>query len=194
MSESFTPNRLTRREFATRTATAIGALAATTSATTAQGADGTAGESDPVAPFSVAQGTKQFAYHNVMNNDAAHIEMPVGVVNGENDGPTLIVTGGLFATEYSGVEAASRLYRDFDPANLSGRLIIIPVITLDAFRFRTPMFKLTSGVSPMARKSSQSRKVPSGSIRCTASSGARAARTRAILPARLVPAVRVFQA
>ena len=153
MKELLTPNKLTRREFATRTATAIGAMAATTAATTVQGANSAANESDLTAPFSVPQGTKQFAYHNVMNNDAARIDMPVGVVNGENDGPTLIVTGGLFATEYSGVEAASRMYRDFEPANLSGRLIVIPVITLDAFRFRTPMFKLTSGISPMDGKS-----------------------------------------
>jgi predicted deacylase len=153
MKESLTPNKLTRREFATRTATAIGALAATTPATAVQGANGATDESNPTAPFSVPQGTKQFTYYNLMNNDAARIDMPVGIINGENDGPTLIVTGGLFATEYSGVEAASRMYREFDPENLSGRLIIIPVITLDAFRFRTPMFKLTSGISPMDGKS-----------------------------------------
>ena len=153
MKELLTPNMLTRREFAARTVTAIGAMAATTASTTVQGANSAANESDLAVPFSVPQGTKQFAYHNVMNNDAARIDMPVGVVNGENDGPTLIVTGGLFATEYSGVEAASRMYRDFEPENISGRLIIIPVITLDAFRFRTPMFKLTSGISPMDGKS-----------------------------------------
>lgn len=153
MTELLTPNKLTRREFATRTASVVGAIATTTAAASLQGADRTVEQSDPAAPFDVPQGTKQFNYHNVMNNDAARIDMPVGVVNGATDGPTLIVTGGLFATEYSGVEAASRMYRDFDPENLSGRLIIIPVITLDAFRFRTPMFKLTSGISPMDGKS-----------------------------------------
>lgn len=153
MKESLSSTTLTRRDFATRTATAIGAMAATTAATTAQGANSTVDNNDLAAPFSVPQGTKQFAYHNVMNNDAVRVDMPVGVVNGNNDGPTLIVTGGLFATEYSGVEAASRMYRDFEPDNLSGRVIIIPVITMDAFRFRTPMFKLTSGVSPMDGKS-----------------------------------------
>jgi len=153
MKEQLTPNKLTRREFATRAASAVGVVATTTAAASVQGANRTVEQSDPTAPFNVPQGTKQFNYYNVMNNDAARIDMPVGVVNGKTDGPTLIVTGGLFATEYSGVEAASRMYRDFDPENLSGRLIIIPVITLDAFRFRTPMFKLTAGVSPMDGKS-----------------------------------------
>lgn len=153
MKETVKPNRLTRREFATRTVATVGAIAATGTATTVQAANSAGNTSAIAEPFSVAQGTKQFAYHNVLNNDAARIDMPVGVINGANNGPTLIVTGGLFATEYSGVEAASRMYRDFDPDQLSGRLIIIPVITLDAFRFRTPMFKLTSGISPMDGKS-----------------------------------------
>ena len=153
MKNLLTSNNLTRREFATRAASAVGVIAATTAAASGQGANRAVEQSDPAAPFNVPQGTKQFNYYNVMNNDAARIDMPVGVVNGQIDGPTLVVTGGLFATEYSGVEAASRMYRDFDPENLSGRLIIIPVITLDAFRFRTPMFKLSSGISPMDGKS-----------------------------------------
>ena len=150
MKELSNPNQLTRREFAIGT---VGAVAATTTATPAQVADQSSDTSFPVAPFAVPSGTKQFNYYTIMNNDAARLEMPIGVVNGESDGPTLIVTGGLFATEYSGVEAASRMYRDFDPKHIAGRVIIIPVITMDAFRFRSPMFKLTAGISPMDGKS-----------------------------------------
>lgn len=151
MKESL--QHLTRREFATRTATAIGAFAASSSAAAQHGLDGASPGGGTVSVFDVPQGEKQFAYFNVMNNDAVRIDMPVGVINGREDGPTLIVTGGLFATEYSGVEAASRLYRDTNPGSLAGRLIVVPVITLDAFQFRTPMFKLTSGVSPRDGKS-----------------------------------------
>ena len=118
----------------------------------AQGSNNT-DQTAEFAPFDVPAGTKQFTYHQIMNNDAVRIEMPVGVVSGSADGPTLIVTGGLFATEFSGVEAASRMYRDFDPEAVSGRIIIIPVITMDAFRFRTPMFGLNAGTSPMDGKS-----------------------------------------
>jgi uncharacterized protein len=112
-----------------------------------------AAEEKTYAPFDVPSGTKQFTYENIINNDAVRMDMPLGIINGAKDGPSLIVTGGLFATEYSGVEAASRVYRGTDPAKLSGRLIIIPVITYDAFQFRSPMFALTSGVSPRDGKS-----------------------------------------
>jgi predicted deacylase len=91
---------------------------------------------------------KQFTYENIINNDAMRIDMQLGIINGKNDGPTMIITGGLVATKYSGVDAVSRVYPDIESATLSGRMIIIPGITLDAFQFRTPMFNLSSGVSP----------------------------------------------
>jgi predicted deacylase len=143
---------LTRREFALGASGAVGAFALGGSAVGGQG-DDTRGQTAELGAFDVPPGTKQFNYHTVMNNDAVRIEMPVGVVSGSTEGPTLIVTGGLFATEYSGVEAASRMYRDLDPDTITGRVIIIPVITMDAFRFRTPMFGLDAGISPMDGKS-----------------------------------------
>ena len=142
---------ITRREFAIGTSAIAGAMAAGSLASSA--APVTTTDDGKFAPFDVPAGTKEFAFQNIMNNDAVRMDMPIGIINGANDGPTLIVTGGLFATEFSGVEAASRMYRDFDPKDISGRLIIIPVITLDAFQFRTPMFNLSSGVSPRDGKS-----------------------------------------
>ena len=152
MKKPVPSHNLTRRDFALGTTSAIGALAVGGMAGAAQ-TTGTTAQTADFAPFDVPPGTKQFTYHTIMNNDAVCIEMPVGVVSGSSEGPTLIVTGGLFATEFSGVEAASRMYRDFDPDDISGRLIIIPVVTLDAFRFRTPMFGLNAGISPMDGKS-----------------------------------------
>ena len=140
--------KFTRRQITLGTTTAIGALAGAQMTAKAQQVS-----QKTYAPFDVPAGTKQFTYVNILNNDAVRMDMPLGIINGASDGPTLIVTGGLFATEYSGVEAASRMYRDFNPATLSGRLIIIPVITLDAFQFLTPMFNLSSGVSPRDGKS-----------------------------------------
>ena len=60
-------------------------------------------------PLKVKKGEKKFGYVSIVDTVAATFEMPVGVVNGVNDGPTLAVTGGLYPTEYCGVESASRL-------------------------------------------------------------------------------------
>ncbi len=146
-------DKISRRDFARASTAAIGTFAASNLiGANAQGST-TIDADGQFDPFGIPSGIKAFVFQNIINNDAVRMDMPIGVVNGAHDGPTLIVTGGLFATEFSGVEAASRMYRDFDPSKIAGRLIIIPVITLDAFQFRTPMFNLSSGVSPRDGKS-----------------------------------------
>ena len=101
-------------------------------------------------PFEVDTNEKRFGYVDVVDTIGARFEMPVGVVNGASEGPTLMVTGGLYPTEYCGIESASRLFQLVQPEGLSGRFITIPVINMFSFRFRTPMMKLTSSsVTPL---------------------------------------------
>ena len=90
---------------------------------------------------------------NIVRNAAANVDIPIGVVNGAGDGPTIALTGGIFGTEYSGIEAASRLYRDLKPEDLSGRVLIVPVVNMPAFQFRTPAFNLESGNNPIDGRS-----------------------------------------
>jgi predicted deacylase len=98
---------------------------------------------------STPDGDKSFGYLPVVDTLAARTEIPIGVINGSNPGPTIAVTGGLRATEYCGIEAAARLYQLINPVKLSGRMLIIPVVNLPCFQFRTPWFNLTRSISPM---------------------------------------------
>ena len=99
-------------------------------------------------PSEVRPGEKSFGYVKVLDNLAAKVEMPVGVVNGQEPGPTLMVTGGLYPTEYCGVEAASRLYQLIKPGDLKGRFITVPVVNMPVFRFRTRWLNLRSSITP----------------------------------------------
>ena len=100
-------------------------------------------------PYEVPKGTKEFGYVPVVNNLLVDAKVPVGVVNGVEDGPTLAVTGGLYPTEYCGVESASRLYQLIDPEKLKGRFITIPVMNMPAFQFKLRWLNLKStGSSP----------------------------------------------
>ena len=99
-------------------------------------------------PLEVGPGKKAFGYVEVMDNLAAKVEMPIGVVNGAEPGPTLMVTGGLYPTEYCGVEAASRLYQRLEPGDLKGRFITVPVVNMPVFQFRTRWLNLRSSVTP----------------------------------------------
>lgn len=97
----------------------------------------------------VLKGQKDWGYIDVVDTLAAKFDMPVMVINGEKEGPTFAVTAGLYPLEYCGIEAAARLYQQIDPKELSGRVIIVPVVNMPIFQFRTPMFALSKSLSPM---------------------------------------------
>ena len=94
---------------------------------------------------------KDWGYINVLDTLAAQFDMPVMVINGAAPGKTFTVTAGLYPLEYCGVEAAARLYQQIDPGQLRGKVVIIPVVNMPVFQFRTPMFALTQSLTPMDR-------------------------------------------
>jgi len=144
-------NRMTRRQFTLGSTAAISALAAP-SASGGIAGQSDAQKADSFEPLLVPAGEKRFGYRTIIDSTAVKLDMPVGVINGSESGPTLVVTGGLYGTEYAGVEAASRLYRDTEAQGMKGRLIVVPVVNMSSFQFRTPMFKLSAGISPMDGK------------------------------------------
>jgi predicted deacylase len=101
-------------------------------------------------PFAIERGQKKFGYINVVDTiSTGKVDIPVGVVNGSASGPTFAVTGGCAPTEYDGVEAAARLYQSIDPKDLTGRLVIVPVVYMPVFQFRSPWFSLTQSIGLM---------------------------------------------
>lgn len=65
------------------------------------------------------------------------IEIPVACITGSRPGPTFAVTSGMHAGEYAGILAAQRLVQEVKPEELSGRLIVVPVISTRAFMMRS---------------------------------------------------------
>lgn len=64
------------------------------------------------------------------------IEIPVARIKGERSGPQMTVMSGMHAGEYSGILAAQKLISDVKPEELSGTLLVIPVISTKAFMER----------------------------------------------------------
>ena len=64
------------------------------------------------------------------------IEFPLAVLSGARDGPTLAVIAGMHGGEYTGPLAAMQLIRECGTDDLSGRLIVIPVLSMRAFMLR----------------------------------------------------------
>jgi predicted deacylase len=61
----------------------------------------------------------------------------VWLINGNEAGPTLVVTGGVHGAEYASIAAALELGRSMDPKGLRGRVIVVPVINLPGFVARS---------------------------------------------------------
>lgn len=61
------------------------------------------------------------------------IEIPITIINGRNDGPTLLITAGIHGGEYPGIAAAMELGRDITPEDISGCLIMMHPVNIRGF-------------------------------------------------------------
>ncbi len=86
-----------------------------------------------IGEISAAPGSKASGFLSV---PGTAITMPIVVVNGAGDGPTLLVTAGIHGGEYPSIEAAIRFGAELDPAQLNGRVIVMSPVSLNAFHAR----------------------------------------------------------
>lgn len=69
---------------------------------------------------------------------AGHVvEMPLFLINGTQAGPTLAVTAGIHGAEFASIEAALKFGKSLEPSDLKGRVIVVPVSNVPAFRARS---------------------------------------------------------
>jgi uncharacterized protein len=89
-----------------------------------------------VGALSAGRGEKSFAV-NEFPVQGQQYRLPMWLINGTEDGPTLVVTGGVHAAEYASIAAALDAGRSLDPRGLRGRVIVVPVVNLPAFTTRS---------------------------------------------------------
>ena len=65
------------------------------------------------------------------------IAMPATVICGVKDGPTILITAGIHSAEYVGIQAAMELAKEFQPEELKGNVIIVPLVNVSGFEHRT---------------------------------------------------------
>ena len=58
--------------------------------------------------------------------------IPFTIINGINDGPCFWINGGIHGDEPEGVLTCSILRKKIDPKNLSGSLVLMPVMTVSS--------------------------------------------------------------
>jgi predicted deacylase len=89
-----------------------------------------------VGTLSAARGEKHYGVCEFPVQGQPY-RLPMWLINGNADGPTLVVTGGVHAAEYASIAAALDLGRSLEPKNLRGRVIVVPVMNMPAFTARS---------------------------------------------------------
>ena len=67
----------------------------------------------------------------------AELEIPATLICGTEDGPTVLVTGGIHNAEYVGIQAAVELREELQPEGLKGNVILFPLVNRSGFEHRT---------------------------------------------------------
>lgn len=78
--------------------------------------------------------TLRFPYGGETSFEAAYLDAPVFVARGNRYGPTLCVTAGIHGDEINGTEIARRAFSWVDPTELSGTLIVFPMVNAAGVR------------------------------------------------------------
>ena len=86
--------------------------------------------------LSAKAGERVYGAH-ALNIDGHATQLPVFLINGAHDGPVLAITGGIHGAEYASIEAALRLAHSLDPAKLHGRVMVLPVVSMQAYKSRS---------------------------------------------------------
>ncbi len=98
-----------------------------------------AGDRHPVmkvGTVTVARGQKTTGTLDVPAGVDAATRIPVAVVHGVRPGPVLALVAGAHGTEYSSIVALERLIDRLQPADISGTVIIVPLVNVASFEQR----------------------------------------------------------
>lgn len=91
-----------------------------------------------VGEVNALPGEKKSGYIMVpAGEDSGIVRIPITIINGIKDGPTLALIAGVHGYEYPPVLAMTRLSQQLDPKDISGKVIIVHVANIPSFLKRT---------------------------------------------------------
>jgi len=91
-----------------------------------------------VGTAAAAPGQKATGFLEVLAGVDAATNIPVVVVNGAKPGPVLALVSGAHGTEYASIIALEKLIPALNPAELSGTVVILPLVNIPSFEQKVP--------------------------------------------------------
>jgi uncharacterized protein len=77
----------------------------------------------------------------------AGTSIPVAVFQGAKPGPVLALVSGSHGTEYASIIALEKLIQSLDPAQISGTVIVLPLVNIPSFQQKVPHVNPVDGKS-----------------------------------------------
>jgi predicted deacylase len=96
---------------------------------------------------SAARGRRALGVLKVPAGSDAATDIGVAVINGARPGPALAIVSGAHGTEYASIIAVEKLIDAVDPMQLSGTLILVPLVNVPSFE------RVVPHVNPVDNKS-----------------------------------------
>src|SRR5215813_1259413 len=100
-----------------------------------------------VGTATAAPGQKATGFIEVPAGVDAATSIPVVVVRGSKPGPVLALVSGAHGTEYASVIALEKLIPMLDPTQISGTVIILPLVNIQSFLQKVPHVNPVDGKS-----------------------------------------------
>ena len=100
-----------------------------------------------VGTASAARGQKAIGVLDVPAGVDAGTRIAVAVVHGAKPGPVLALVAGAHGTEYASIVAVSKLIGRLDPAEISGTVILVPLVNVASFEQKVPHVNPVDGKS-----------------------------------------------
>jgi len=98
-----------------------------------------------VGTASAARGQTATGVISVPAGSDAGYDVPVAVVHGAGPGKVLALAAGSHGTEYASIIALERLIQQLDPRQISGTVIIVPLINVASFQRIVPHLNPVDG-------------------------------------------------
>src|SRR5262249_3657428 len=91
-----------------------------------------------VGSATAQRGQKAYGVLKVPAGVDAGYDIPVAVIHGARPGPVLAVVAGSHGSEYTSIVAVQQLISSISPAEMSGTLILVPIVNVPSFEQITP--------------------------------------------------------
>jgi hypothetical protein len=98
-----------------------------------------------VGTAAAARGQKATGVIAVPASSDAGMNIPVAVFHGARPGPVLALVSGAHGTEYASIIALEKLIGQLNPAELSGTVIVVPLINVPSFEQKVPHLNPVDG-------------------------------------------------